>query len=222
MVSCLVPPLPPCSIVASLNDGVTALQEGAPVAGSVGASAYVYYTFTTIVSDTYTFTATPVSGDPDMYISADLYKNRSVVRPTLHDHMWFSNGQGTESIELKPTDQLVQLCGLPCTYYVGMSGFIRAAAYQLVVARPNSNMYTVLTKGVPQQGHIDAKQFAYYRFHADSVGDIQFLVTPLSGSVLVREWGVRYSCCMACQAGGGVCSCRRVDTLDVCVLGVCV
>jgi hypothetical protein len=129
------------SLVASLINAYTQLQESIPVSGTVNPGTYTYYTFTTQTADTYVFTATPISGDPDMYISNNVsLRDGGASLPTLQNHMWFSNGLNNESVTLNPSDPRVSSCPLPCTYFIGMTGFIRPAAFQLIVSRPNSNL----------------------------------------------------------------------------------
>jgi hypothetical protein len=176
------------SIRASVSDGVIQLQEGLPVSGTVNPGVYNYYSFVVETAENYTFSASAVTSDPDMYVSNDPFRNGSNSRPTSSQNMWSSITLGSELVLITPTDPFVAACPLPCTYYVGMTGFMRAAAYELVVVRPSSTLYPLLSNGVPQRGHLPPGNFTYFRFHADDLsGYAQLLVTPLSGSVSVRS-----------------------------------
>lgn len=162
------------SITASLGDNTQQLQEGIPTSGSVNNSAYTFYKFTATSPVPYLFTLTPVNGDPDMYISV------TNSTPTLYNNTWFSNGLGTESVTINPsTDpKTTAACKLlPCTFYVGVTGFIRPATYQLAV----STGFTRLLDGSPQQGHSAPMTMTYYLYRADSPGDLSFLITQIQG-----------------------------------------
>ncbi len=170
-----------CSVVATLLDATATLQEGIPVSGTVGQSMYTYYVFTAInMSSPYVISLTTLQGDPDMFVS-NVYSQPNATAKT-----WYVNGIGNESITLDPLDPNVANCALPCRYYVGVYGFGRAAAFQLMVTRTNSGLLPLLVDGQPQRGHLNGGVMAYYRFVvSSSPGDIQFLVTPLFGTVMV-------------------------------------
>jgi len=164
------------SITATLSDGIQQLQEGVPASGNVNNSQYIYYKFIATALKPYTFTLTPVSGDPDMYMSV------TTTKPTLSNYTWFSNGLSTEVIRIDPTQPNSPNCPLPCSYYIGVTGFLRPAAYQLIV----TSNYTFLLDGSPQQGHVGPLQYAVYVYRASAnVGDLSFLITQLQGVVQV-------------------------------------
>ena len=82
------------TITAALSDATTLLQEGVPMSAAVNGSVYNYYKFTATAAIAYTFTLTPVSGDPDMYISI------TNSTPSIANNTWFSNGLGLEVINI--------------------------------------------------------------------------------------------------------------------------
>lgn len=80
------------------------------------------------------------------------------------------------------TDARVTGCSLPCTLYVGVTGFLRPSAYTLLAY----STMTSLLDGSPQQGHAPASSMVYFAYRASSVAcDLSFLVTQLQGSVAV-------------------------------------
>ena len=170
----------------------------------------MYYTYTALTNDNYTFTASPLTNDPDMYINADLFNNGTIVLPTLQRHMWFSNGLTNETIRISPQDP-VYPCPVPCTYYIGLTGFIRPATFQLVVNRENSNTYPVLLNGVPQRGHLTPRFFQYFRYQVGAnAASFQVMLTPLSGTIQVRLCLQVSSVCDDCILGRSMlCPCSR-------------
>ena len=164
-------------ITAVNMDSTQQLQEGVPASGQVNNTQYAFYKFIAATAQPYTFSLTPISGDPDMYIS---WRNNT---PTLYNNTWFSNGLGVESVRIDiANDDKAAGCGIPCTFYIGVTGFLRPSAYQIMV----SSSYTLLLDGVPQQGHVPPKTMTYYRYRVDAfAGDVSVLVTNIQGSVEV-------------------------------------
>lgn len=163
------------SITASNAGNTVILQEGIPVSGQANNTGYVYYKFIASQPHAYTFTLTPVSGDPDFYISC------TNSTPSLSNNTWFSNGLSSEVITIDPTnDPRAAACGMPARYFIGVTGFLRPAAYQLLV----TSSCTLLQDGLPQQGQVGPYGMACFLYRAtSSPGDITFQFTTLQGSV---------------------------------------
>lgn len=162
------------SITASTMGGVVRLQEGVPVSGTVNGSQYVYYTFVASNPVVYKFALSPTSGDPDMYVS------NTIPQPRLGNTTWFSNGIGNELITIDPAnDPRATACALPCTYYIGVSGFIRSAAYTLTA----SSSFSLLLDGSSLQSHAQYQTMSYFLYRASSDAcDLHFELTQLQGS----------------------------------------
>ncbi len=156
------------------------------MSGSAAANAYVYYTFVaTNMTAPYVITLTTLSGDPDIYVA-----NGNITAPGQGqgNSMWYSNGIGNESVTLDPQDPNVRSCALPCRYYIGVRAFGRPASFQLLVSRANSGLLPLLIDGQPQRGHLVPGVLTLFRFVMSSFADdIQFLVTPIYGTVMVSS-----------------------------------
>jgi hypothetical protein len=84
-------------------------------------------------------TVTPLSGDPDMYVS-------TTPNPIRGNSTWRASSMGSDTVQITPTD--VNACTAPCRYYIGVTGFASQATYT-IRASSNVTMPTILTPGLP-------------------------------------------------------------------------
>jgi hypothetical protein len=124
---------------------VTALVSGLPVNGSTS-SGYVYYSATITTTAAVTLTLTPVAGDPDMYVNTNANN-----LPTSNNRNWLSNGLGQETISLQSSDYLPLCPGrtVPCTLYIGVTGFAGTAVFSILFTAGGSQLVTLID-GRPQ------------------------------------------------------------------------
>ena len=89
-----------------------------------------------------TIALTPLSGDPDLYVS-------TTPNPRQGAANWTSNSLSNETVVILPSDSAA--CSAPCRYYVGVQGFGGPATFTIMattrVLRP-----TLLLNGLPQVG----------------------------------------------------------------------
>lgn len=168
------------AVVAASLEGLTRVQAGVPLRGAVGANQYQYYMFTNPdPSQSVTFTVTAFGGDPDIYISA------IQPRPTKGNHTWAAQEFGYDRVVINPDDPAACRTS-KCHYYIGVTGFLTTAQYQLLAAVGDALHPTLLVRGQPQHGHVAYHELAFYGFDvADdgSRGDVDFVATSLNTPV---------------------------------------
>ena len=162
--------------------GVQQLSDGLPVQGTVQmAPAIMLYRYTVPYRAPFTVTLTPLSGDPDLFMSYAIAPNTSVGGA-----QWSSLSPQGEYISVQWTEPWIGpgKVTFPAEFIIGVSGFDSAARYSLVV---NSNPYTQLENGVPQLAQSKDGLLTYFLFqipqadpHGFEVG-FSFSLTPISG-----------------------------------------
>jgi hypothetical protein len=155
------------------------LQEGVPRSSWANAQQYKYYKFTLTYSMAdMTILVTPMTGDPDLYVSTT-----SQV-PSTNNYQWKAVAYGSDAINIDYTDPNY----IQGTYYIAVYAYTNTT-FTLVVTVTDlsnantSNNYLVLVNGVPQLGFLPySNETAYYWFSigSDPV-DVTFTVTPRYG-----------------------------------------
>jgi hypothetical protein len=103
----------------------------------------VYYNFVVSNWVPLTIAVTPITGDPDVFVST------LVRQPNITSNQWRSNGFGNEVIYISTTDPKFQSCGIPCVFYIGVLAWGRSSTFS-ISARTSS--VALLTPGVPAVG----------------------------------------------------------------------
>jgi hypothetical protein len=83
---------------------------------------------------------TPLSGDPDLFVSTLPHANRT-------NFMWRALSMGNDTIQIFPDDP--RACGVPCRYFIGVSGFGSLAMFTIAASSSSSRPVT-LVDGRPQ------------------------------------------------------------------------
>lgn len=167
-------------IVASV--GYTQLQPGVAIPGQVAAGDYAYFYYDAPTTVPFTITVSPISGDPDVYITtADASRY-----PNATNKQWSSAGFGTErvTIAFDPNDPRTANLTTPARFYIGVTGFGRPAFFTVAVS---GGQAASLPNGVPVRGSAAPWSFSYFTFvaPASAAGQpLEFVATPLgSGDV---------------------------------------
>jgi len=124
----------------------------------------------------------PLSGDPDLYISL----NGSRPSPTSHDYSSL-HAAGNDLISISQGDTAV-LNKCPrddwCLVLLNVYGY-RSAQFVIVATTNATSAATVLRDGVPVSGQVGWSLWAYYTFPVDvqmgTPQDVLITLTPLSG-----------------------------------------
>jgi hypothetical protein len=122
-------------------------------------SSYEYYVFHTNDSASpVTFTVTPFSGDPDLYVST------STAMPRAGNSMWRSTGFGEEHVTIVPSDP--GACkNATCNYYVGVNGFGNTNASYSILAEVGNNDSISLVDGQPVASTVEHGNTKQYVLH---------------------------------------------------------
>lgn len=124
--------------------GVINLPDSQPINAAVGANAYVYFQYTTTNAVPLTISVTPITGDPDLFVST------INQRPSSGSNQWFSNGFGNEAVYIVPTDPKLRNCSSPCTFYIAVFGWSNPATFTIMAS--TSTVAGTLVPGTPQVG----------------------------------------------------------------------
>ncbi len=170
---------------------VTLLQPGVVVEGNLDAKAYAYYEVDASghAAQDLILTATPLSGDCDMYAGLA----QDLPFPTVERYEWASSHLGQDSLLIAEEDpkncRHRQHASGPCKYRCGVYGYT-GGSYTLV-ARWNSSEPLPLVLGRPQADSVSAGTFRQYQMQItpELVGsssgqppkDLQVQVQPLNG-----------------------------------------
>lgn len=150
------------------------LQAGVAVTDHVFEREYDYFSFFMPTGDQILkITLTPVSGDPDVYIST---KTRY---PSSTNSTWKSFRYGADAIDINTATD-ANACS-HCTYYIAVVGMTEAT-YSLVVSLQDTQF--TLADGIPMSGSLGLLTWSYYTFY-DSHGsarDFRVVLTSTSGN----------------------------------------
>jgi len=148
------------------------LVDGQPQSDSVVRGQYRYYQKHVGIEQgsVITFTLSPTSGDPDMYITNS--RDREPGRDQYD--LKSTKMAGAESIVIRPGDDLY--C-VDCIFYISVYGF-KDASYSIVAATG----VTMLACGQVANGMGAANEMSYFSYyHDDTDGDLEIIMTALTG-----------------------------------------
>lgn len=165
------------TITASFSDMVQ-LSDGLPQESTVTAGGMNYYSIQVPEgSSDVTFSVTPLSGNPNLYINAG--QAGVVAKPThaesqRHSSEWFAGA----TITYRSTDD--DFCsGSSCVYLVGVYG--DSEAHYTLVATTSKQSQT-LQNGIPVRDWAETDVYQYYVFTVDQDDlDLTVTVTAFSG-----------------------------------------
>lgn len=128
-------------VVLATAGNPTLLLNGVSQTSTANASVFTQFVFESRSDGVeIDFVLTPLSGDPDMYISTSEDANAT-------NHQWVSQGLGTEVVQVFADDP--NRCTAPCRYYIGVTGFGGQAQFTITAYLVNSQPLT-LRDGLPQ------------------------------------------------------------------------
>lgn len=146
------------SVVAATAKQAILLQDGVPVRDWIGYHQWEYFTFQV---NSFTagvdaaFIITPLSGDPDLYVSSFW------ERPTMYtNETWSSANWGADAVFIPNVP--------PATYHIGVYAYTANCSFTItatLVSATEPGQSIVLSNGVPQSGYSPAARWVYYRFY---------------------------------------------------------
>ena len=148
---------------------VTTLQDGKPLYIEQGESSYAYYSFNVrYITEDFTISVTPFTGDPDLYVSTTNHF------PSQSNYTWSSNSFKDDAITISHSDANFKK-GL---YYIAVYAF-RACTYTITVQQESA---ITLLPGISQEGSVAKHAMKYYRIHVTDDKPLEISITPLTGS----------------------------------------
>lgn len=167
------------TVTAVLQD-VVMLEDGVPQTGSVEKHAFRYYRLEGSQKNTnhkdITFTVTPMSGNPNIYIGKGDGSYPTLTSYSAHTSS-FWNGA---SLTLKAGDEGYCSDGTDdCAYIIGVYG---SSASSFSISVTTSSQSRTLLNGVPVQEDVGADGWEYFTFDVDQQGmNVVFSLTPITG-----------------------------------------
>ncbi|KAF0977889.1 hypothetical protein FDP41_003211 [Naegleria fowleri] len=156
------------SILAVKSGTSIKLKDGQPQLVSTKALESSYFTYQLDGNNDFTVTVSPISGDPDAYMSTD-------TQPTSFNHMWGSDTSSVEVIKAKTTDSGFKPSS---TYYINTLAFGSDALYSIIATR-NDSISTIM-HGVSLGGRVQVAESAYYKFKLTHQSSVTITVNPLN------------------------------------------
>lgn len=158
------------SIRAFTTDGTVYLEDGVPVRGSLYSNQWAYYVLDLETETDFTVSVTPLSGDPDMYIST------TYEHPNSTNYDWMSTNYRSDSITIPKTHP--KSC-VGCSFYIGVRAYSPTTYY--ITATFQNNVQ--LENGKPQSDSVARGAFKYYTIRLlDDSADLTVSLTPRAGT----------------------------------------
>ena len=177
------------TILAATPDSTIALSAGVPRQSHVDAGKLEYFKFTITQPDLdVVISVTPISGDPDMFISM-----APVKHPSRTNNTWFQSKFGADSLTLQYTDTSKHcvpnpaVSGKHCDVFIGVYGWQNTTFTILANVDEGFRAPSTLLDQVPQTGYVGTSQYTYYKYavsvpHTGGASspalDIKFSLTP--------------------------------------------
>lgn len=163
------------SLVPSLDQSSNrpvVLIDGVPQQGRVDLHQYRYYIIhVNELSAPLTITATPSTGDSDLYVTTD-----NTVPGRYHYAFSSTVFGGEDTITINPTD--ANACD-NCNIMIAVFGYTEA---QYAITYSLGSSITRLQDGVPHAGRVGNHEYVYYEFGVDAPDeDVTISVTPNGG-----------------------------------------
>ncbi|EFC40418.1 predicted protein [Naegleria gruberi] len=156
------------SIIASTSNNPIKLKDGQPQLMTTKTLDYSYFTFDLEGSDDFTVTVTPLTGDPDAYLSTN-------PKPSTFSFMWSSEQSAVEIINVKSSDNQFKP---DVTYHLSIFAFSADTIYSVVITRNTS--ISTLMHGVSMGGRVQSPYSSYYRFKLTHPSNVTITVNPLN------------------------------------------
>ncbi len=153
------------TILAKTENTSTVLQDSVPVHDALNPRQSTTYTFNhDDLGRDVTFVLTPMTGDPDLFVS-------------LGNHTWQSRYWLEDSITIPHDDPNFCTSARDCSFSVRVYAYT-ATRFTLTASTQNT---TQLANGVPQAGSCHRNQFQYYRFECKPQSQVTLTATPVRG-----------------------------------------
>lgn len=159
------------NVIGYLSGDIATLLDGVPLADAAARGAYNYYRLTlNLYGADVAVAVTPVSGDPDLFVSWHAANRRP--NATANDASERAP-RGIDSVYI-PWRSLTECQasidpgggGGTCDIFIGVLGF-SATTYTVVVSVIDAQRRTTLLDGAPQGGVVPLRQYRYYAAFVD-------------------------------------------------------
>ena len=175
-------------LVLSTADTIVPLTAGESKRFSSRAGGYRYFSATVPQGQAIDITVTPLTGDPDLFVSASAERPDSTSPECSSTPSWCSSVAGSryEHVQVSAAMASGSVCpsgAAACTYHIGVHA-MTAATYTVVAAWPLA-VSIRLVDGLPQAALIEAAGVSrYYKTRvAGTHTDLSLLLAPSYGSV---------------------------------------
>jgi hypothetical protein len=148
-------------------DNIT-LFDGQPQIASISRNSYAYFAFYLDDNSTFSISATPVYGDPDVYVST------TNTRPSRSSYEWSASLAGLDVLSINNTHVSFKP---QTTYYIAVYGWLNS---MISLTATKHFSIGILNEGLPQGGFLKQNQFAYYKFELLEQRGLVISVTPLA------------------------------------------
>jgi hypothetical protein len=172
------------TITASTDATPTSIISGIATSGIVQQGVYAYFNFTPPFQGDFTIYVTSISGDPDMYISANMFTYGVV--PSVNNYTWAQATDQDEVQVIKTTDGNYQ--PPPAWYIIGVFGYTGNTTFSILAQMNGNNITSQLSDGVAQAGVAAPHGMAYFTFQLPTrfpIGypymGVDFAAIPQSG-----------------------------------------
>lgn len=158
------------TVLAFASNSHINLTDGMPQIAYGLFSRYTYFSFSLQGAQDFTITVTPLSGDPDLYVST------SIPFPSMDagQYTWVSKNFGFDMIDILTTDPDFVA---DATYYIAVHSFAETM-FAITVSTWNST--TIIVERVPISEDVLSGSYVYFKFLLSVSQDVLFTLTPLS------------------------------------------
>mmetsp|Transcript_5873 Transcript_5873/g.5761 ORF Transcript_5873/g.5761 Transcript_5873/m.5761 type:complete len:340 (-) Transcript_5873:2146-3165(-) len=178
---------PVYSILFTTENSPVLITENIPIDGEVKEKQYKYYTFPIYLShEDVTVSLNAMSGDPDLYISAD----ENNKKPTKENKNFESEYYGSEIVTLSWNNDLKRLCPnlsddyqhgnqTYCSIYIGVYGSL-SSRYTIRVHTKNSAVRQLMLSS-PETSYLNKTEDDYYYVIFDSSKPLKITIQSSIG-----------------------------------------
>lgn len=158
------------TVLAFASNSHVNLTDGMPQIAQGRLNSYTYFSFPLIGAQNFSITVTPISGDPDLYVST------SIPFPSADpgQYTWVAKEFGFDMIDILTTDpDFVE----NTIYYIAVHSFAETM-FALTVSTWNTT--TTIVERVPISEDVVTEGYMYFKFLLSVVQDVIFTLTPIS------------------------------------------
>eukprot|EP00761_Pharyngomonas_kirbyi_P010997 gb/GECH01011021.1/.p1 GENE.gb/GECH01011021.1/~~gb/GECH01011021.1/.p1 ORF type:complete len:752 (+),score=135.92 gb/GECH01011021.1/:1-2256(+) len=142
------------NLVAYTSNTTITLNDGVALHAVTLNLQYAYFEYQIDKNSTPAISASPLNGDPDMFVSAE------VPFPNNVDFQWKSANFGFDLLEIGPNDPNYKPNG---KYYIGIRGYGSENSFSILASTTETR--NKIPDGIPISGEIKSEEYIYYDFN---------------------------------------------------------